>query len=631
MDLFEKNIEALSSVEELVLVAHLFSIETNSRYEVFVDEKDPINVNLYDREKEHVFYPQKPIDGVTQRYEEIMESYKRHPVMWLYGVDNGLLLKMLINLEKRLYVIEPEIELLYIVLHLFDFSQAIKEKKLFFLYRSLFDENKALSICRDPDVKAFLKTYRLEVSSEYYWDFFSQDIQEVNSIFTKAIEHAITQDGNDVNDSLIGLDHHLKHLPQMLQSYPLASIREKRKSDFAVIVSTGPSLAKQLPLLKEYAPYMTILCIDASLPILQKEGIVPDFVFSMERVVQTAKFFENLDRELLAETIFMPTTLSHPQTIKNLQGMKQAISMRPFGYTRMFYLHKWGYLGRGLSAANMAFDFAHAAKFTHIAFIGQDLAFGEDGTTHSKGAVYGEVEENYKKKIVYTKGYYGKEVATSTTWLLFLSNFVENIAEAKKDKIAIYNATEGGAYIEGAEHISFAEFAKKLPKKPKKAYNFDETLISKEKQQHYLRRIVKLLDLYINRLEEIKESVEKVFLEVMEQIEMLEKLNREEDLEKIDFDALAQTITKIDSIKDIYEEDKVLRKFTNITTPLVVSAELALAVIMVRESETEIEKKVKMIDWIYEHKSWLFFLAAAIENILFILKTNKEKVYGKLL
>jgi len=96
------------------------------------------------------------------------------------------------------------------------------------------------------------------------------------------------------------------------------------------------------------------LCIDASLPILQAEGIAPDIVFSLERVEATAKFYENLDRELLKDTIFAPTSIVHPKLLKNIEGMQKAITMRPFGYTFAFRLKKWGYIGVGMSAANMA-------------------------------------------------------------------------------------------------------------------------------------------------------------------------------------------------------------------------------------------------------------------------------------
>ena len=108
---------------------------------------------------------------------------------------------------------------------------------------------------------------------------------------------------------------------------------------------------------------------------------------------------------------------------------------------------------------------------------------------------------------------------------------------------------------------------------------------------------------------------------------MMNKLEKEEKLEEIDFDALISTIDKIDRIKDIYENDKVLKKFGNITMPLILNAELELAVIMVRESNDELSRKVKLIDWIYAHKSWLFFLAGAIENIIFIMEKNLKEVY----
>jgi hypothetical protein len=406
----------------------------------------------------------------------------------------------------------------------------------------------------------------------------------------------------------------------MVKSYTLKSAFDNKNSDIAVIVSTGPSLAKQLPLLKEYQNYITILCIDASLPILQKEKIKPDFVFSLERVEATAKFFENLDKELLKDTIFIPTSISHPKTINYLKDFKQIVSMRPFGYTQIFRLDKWGYIGIGMSAANMAFDFARMARFPNIVFIGQDLAFGEDGTTHSKGAIYGEKEEQYYKDRIKIKGYYEDEVETSKIWNMFLNFFKKDVPDAVRDGIKVYNCTEGGAYIDGAIHIPFREFLSTIPKIEKKEIKLQK--VSNSWQIHYINRSKKLITLYLERLKQVKKEVENVFLEIMEKIEYLEQLNKENRLEEIDFDELTKTIDKIDKIKDLYEEDKVLKKFGNITTPLILNAELELATIMVRESNDELSKKVKLIDWIYAHKSWLFFLAGAIENIIFIMDKN---------
>ena len=623
-DYYTKNLKALKQVNPS-LEKKLRTIKKNKKFDVYVDENDSINVNLFDKEKKIVLYATKPLDEITTQYNTMFQHFKRHPFLWFYGISNGLLVKMFLNLEKTVFVFEPELELIYIALNLMDFAKEIENEKLQIFFAGEADFNVMNNIASHPDIKVFLKTFSLEVTNKYYELYFSEDIRRINSLFIEAIRDNVLKEGNDANDSLIGLNHHLQHIPQMLASYPLRQFREHRSSDHAVIVATGPSLVKQLPLLKEYQEYITILCVDASLPILQQEGIRPDFVFSIERVEPTAKFYENLDRELLQDTVFMPTSIVHPKTLENIGDMKKAITMRPFGYTHMFHMKDWGYIGVGMSAANMAFDFAYICRFKNIVLIGQDLAFAEDGRTHATGAIYGEKEEIYERNTLYIKGYYGDQVKTSGTWNMFLNTYKRDIPQALKMGINVYNCTEGGAYIDGAEHIPFAKFlaSVKLQRKEKREYRYAPI----QKQQHHLRRAKKLISLYIQRLEWIKSEVEKVFLELMEKIEELDKLDKETELDKIDYDELAALIAKIDHIKDIYEEDRAMRKFMNITNPLIVNAELELGRIMVRSSDEEAQKQRKMIDWVYEHKSWLFFLAAAIENILFILQKNYEEIY----
>jgi len=622
MSFYENNLQAILKKDTL-LGAYLHSISTNENFEVFMDKNDDLNTNLYDKKKDYIFYQTKPLDEITNQYNQLIKNKSRYPFIPFYGIGNGLLIKMLLNLDKYILVIEPEIELIYIALNLFDFSKEIENGKLKIIYEHITSKNQITEYLLNPDIKTFLKTYDLEIMNNFYVKFYKQNLIQINKIIVDSISHIINSEGNSANDSLIGLNHHLQHLPKMLDSFTLDSILNSITSSTAVIVSTGPSLAKQLPLLKKYQKHLTILCIDASLPILQKEKIKPDFVFSMERVEATSKFFENLDKELLKDTIFIPTSISHPKTIKNIEDMKQCISMRPFEYNKIFHLKKWGYIGIGMSAANMAFDFALLTEaFKNIIFIGQDLAFNYDGKTHSKGAIYGEKEQQYhKKQKIKIKGYYGDMVETTDIWKMFLTFIEKNIIDNKRE-VRVINSTEGGAFIEGAEHIGFEEILNQLDLKEKTIINPEK--IPPKKQEYHLKKSKKLIQLYIKRLECIKNKTEKTFLEVMETIENLEKLNRDKDLEQIDFDKLATTISKIDKIKDILEEDRVLTKFKNITNPLIVSAELELAKIMVKETNTEIEKKVKMIDWIYEHKSWLFFLAGALENILYLLKNSPK-------
>ncbi|MBZ7941365.1 6-hydroxymethylpterin diphosphokinase MptE-like protein, partial [Campylobacter molothri] len=111
------------------------------------------------------------------------------------------------------------------------------------------------------------------------------------------------------------------NLPTMLTHPPYQNLLKQRESlsDTAIIVSTGPSLTKQLNTLKQYANKATIISADSSYPILAKHDIKPDYVLSLERVKDTSEFFNNDFKEFDKDIIFITTHLTHPQTIKNLK------------------------------------------------------------------------------------------------------------------------------------------------------------------------------------------------------------------------------------------------------------------------------------------------------------------------
>jgi hypothetical protein len=625
--MFENNLKALFLVSPQ-LASKLFAMTKTERFEVFISDKDNANINLYDKELDKPLYTHIPLEENISLYNSFKEKYYRYPFLFLYGLGNGVFAKMLVSNTalKTLFIFEPNIEILYIVFHLIDFSEEIKSQKIRFSLVSDISHNDILFMLQNPDVKAFLKTFTLHNESDYYIQNYSDSIIELNRIIAQQIENVILFEGNDAKDSIIGLDHHLQHISAIVESYPYKQIMDNKPSKHAVIVSTGPSLHKQLPLLKKYKDKLTILCIDASLPILQKEQIAPDFVFSLERVEATAKFFKDLDKELLKDTMFIVTSITHPRTLSYLRGMKISMTMRPFSYTKMFKLSNWAYIGLGMSAANMAFEFAYVARFDTITFIGQDLSFGKDGTTHSKGALYGENETQYKHNDT-IKGWYGDEVRTSRVWKMFLRFFKRDIPDVVAQGIDVYNCTEGGAYIDGAEHIPFAEFLDKVSDNPDKKILSDLEYMSESKKQHLMKRSKKYICLLSTHLKKVKEEVEGAFLQIMETIDYLETINKENRLTELEMEPLLKSVDKIDAIKDIYEQDKYINKMRNITSPFIVNAELELAKIVVMKSDTDIEKQVKVIEWIYAHKSWLFFLAGTLDNIIFIMDKNYKAVY----
>ncbi|EIY8641150.1 motility associated factor glycosyltransferase family protein, partial [Campylobacter jejuni] len=109
-------------------------------------------------------------------------------------------------------------------------------------------------LCSFKPFFQFSRIYFLELMSHYY-ERFHEDVLELNKKLVQYFKDSIISHGNDSTDTLQGIEQFVYNLPQMITHPSYKELLSKRKnlSDTAIIVSTGPSLTKQLPLLKKYA------------------------------------------------------------------------------------------------------------------------------------------------------------------------------------------------------------------------------------------------------------------------------------------------------------------------------------------------------------------------------------------
>ncbi len=609
--IFEKNIQALIKKDSL-LATKLFSITTNKEFEVIQQGEDPINLNIIDKKHKYPIYKTQPLKEIQQRQKEL-KKFERYPSLYFFGMGNGILIKLLFAnpTHKQIIVFEPNIEIIYIALNIVDFSEEILNDKLKIYLPQELTYAKALDILLNPETQLFVKTYELLIYSDYYEKYYSDEIIKLNKLLIRAIKQIITNYGNDTIDTLIGIEHHIKNIPTMLKNPYFRQLRNKKNSEIAIIVATGPSLTKQLPLLKEIQDYATIISVDASMPILEKWGIIPDFVTSIERVEATGKFFENTSKEFQEKFITIHASLQHERVINNSFGDKILV-MRPYNYNKFLALNKYGYLGIGMSAANMAYELAYFLGFKKIVLIGQDLAYAQDGTSHANGHVYGKDEVKYKNTDEFVTKYGGKGIIRTTrVWNMFRNFFERDIENTKQKGIETINATEGGARIEGAIEMPFKEVVEKyIPKKKKRKIKLK---IAPEKsiEKDLVKTYKKINDMLIYG-EKIQSQIEKLFLKIAKEVEKLEKLNQENKLENIDYKKLIKLSSQIDKIKSKMETKKFVNIYGDTIQSYLVNKELDLAKIIVKPSNTEIEKKAKIIEWIMQHKEWLFMLAGSI-------------------
>ncbi|EKD4893625.1 motility associated factor glycosyltransferase family protein, partial [Campylobacter jejuni] len=452
-ELFNKNIEALSNI---LLKESLKEIKS-SKFELILG-KDNLDINLKDT-SDNTFLYENVIDEFNSMLNTYNDKYLLYPVLYFYGFGNGILYKALLQNKNHQHIVvfEKDIEIIWIMFHILDFSHELQSARLMILQTSSLDIEFFSNFCSSKPFFQFSRIYFLELMSHYY-ERFHEDILGLNKKLAENFKNSIVSHGNDPLDALQGIEQFVYNLPQMITHPSYKELLSKRKgiSDTAIIVSTGPSLTKQLPLLKKYANKATIFCADSSYPILAKHGIKPDYVCMLERDEIVAECFNNDFGEFDKDIVFIVKSVTHPHTIKYLQKNNRAFILVSTyaSFIQYLKLDYFGYFNMGFSVAHMNFLLTIHLKYKNIILIGQDLAYAKDGQTHSQGFIHanlhnGDYERDLDRFSTTAYGGNGK-VQSSEIWTLFRHNFEKDIVNIKMNyHITTYNCTEGGARIEG--------------------------------------------------------------------------------------------------------------------------------------------------------------------------------------
>ncbi|EAJ1624590.1 motility associated factor glycosyltransferase family protein, partial [Campylobacter coli] len=452
-ELFNKNIEALSNI---LLKESLKEIKS-SKFELILG-KDNLDINLKDT-SDNTFLYENVIDELNSMLNTYNDKYLLYPVLYFYGFGNGILFKALLQNKNHQHIVvfEKDIEIIWIMFHILDFSSELQSARLMILQTSSLDIEFFSNFCSSKPFFQFSRIYFLELMSHYY-ERFHEDILGLNKKLAENFKNSIVFHGNDPLDALQGIEQFVYNLPQMITHPSYKELLSKRKgiSDTAIIVSTGPSLTKQLPLLKKYASKATIFCADSSYPILAKHGIKPDYVCMLERTEITAEFFNHDFGEFDKDILFVLKSYVHPHTTKYLQKNNRNFMLVSTyaSFIQYLKLDYFGYFNMGFSVAHMACYLSLHLNHKNIIFIGQDLAYAKDGFSHTKDYKNldkheGHFQRDKGKFQCLAYGGNGK-VESSEIWTMFRLIFENDINYFQKFfNITTYNCTEGGARIEG--------------------------------------------------------------------------------------------------------------------------------------------------------------------------------------
>ncbi|EGT3270114.1 motility associated factor glycosyltransferase family protein [Campylobacter jejuni] len=623
-ELFNKNIESLSNI---LLKESLKEIKS-SKFELILG-KDNLDINLKDT-SDNTFLYENVIDELNTMLNTYNDKYLLYPVLYFYGFGNGILFKALLQNKNHQHIVvfEKDIEIIWIMFHILDFSSELQSARLMVLNTNKPEIQDYNELCSSKPFFQFSRIYFLELMSHYY-ERFHEDVLELNKKLVQDFKDSILSHGNDPLDALQGIEQFVYNLPQMITHPSYKELLSKRKgiSDTAIIVSTGPSLTKQLPLLKKYASKATIFCADSSYPILAKHGIKPDYVCMLERTELTAEFFNHDFGEFDKDIVFVCAGVVHPKAIEYLKGRnrKYLIIPRYLYFPIYIKLKYFDFLYNTPSVAHMACYLSLHLSHKNIIFIGQDLAYAENGNSHPDDYQNSANYESQMYEHILTEAYGGKkEIKTHEVWIFF-----KQILEAMiiKYHITTYNCTEGGARIEGTIEKPFLWACENLLHKDlNKPFEKLEPL-SLNKQNEFLLKAYYKVYQSIKHCRDFSKILSNDFNNIQN---IYLNLNKKEN-------DLNLAIRKIDEFKNKLENIKQMQDLYEILQPLRTQFELNLARIYVLNPKTKEDAFNKSILWIKEHLEFMELVYghikaqenALIKNILPLEEKLKERKLDK--
>ena len=340
--------------------------------------------------------------------------------------------------------------------------------------------------------------------------------------------------------------------------YDQATIFEdKFKGKAAVIVCPGPSLKKNVDLLKTIKGKVLIICVLHALKELQDRGIDPDVVVHVDpadlkklKVNKDGKQISYWDSWMGNEDLshipyLVVSNYSAPNLFeapfKNILWMSPGL---PIG--ELLPIKTRNFERVGGSVSHSAFDLAIEWGCSSVALIGQDLATSKDGKNYSSKM---EIDLTEEEKLTQKMKVYGADVevksfdrktkvVSNNTYVAFAKSYSIFARDLKKTGIELYNCTEGGMYIEGFKHKKFQEFI--------------DTVVEKES---------------LNTIDKIINECESTSKEIKERKDKTRKFLGASNLLSNEIGKLIDTVLKI--AEKSFHSDEDLQKFDRLQNKLI--------------------------------------------------------------
>lgn len=520
--ILEKNLEAMEkwypAFADLIREEHETEDPTNVMVETSWDGETIFRIEqdgrqLYLGGKRNA---KEPIQIWSERVGEI---HKYAPV-FLFGVGSAAYLKDIIeksSKEANVVVYEPSIHIFMAMLENIDISKEIEDRPIAFVVKGLNEEE------FEPVMRGVMTlenmSFLIEEIHPNYRGFFLEDILEKVKKVQRLVESEMVQFNTLKKLSMNMAQNILRNMKYVCEGYHTKLLlKAVSNKDAAILVAAGPSLNKNIQMLKKAKNRLFILAVDTAVKPLIKAGIKPDAFITID-----AKKSPDLIKIDGAETIpvIAPPTAGY-------KIMERQKAKKIFYYDGYFLPYSIYFINdkvlpdvsTGGSVACSGFSLLHKLGYETIILVGQDLAF-TDNKSHADGTFEEKMPVMDTEGMEMVKGNYVDKIPTRMNLRIFLNWFQEYIHDIKEanPNIRVVNATAGGAYIEGTEIRALDDIIEEVCKNVPEEINFTERIEALEseftEEEHkkavdYLKNVPKDFEDMLKDAKELEKAYQKL-------------------------------------------------------------------------------------------------------------------------
>ncbi len=281
-------------------------------------------------------------------------------------------------LRPTIVVCEPDLHLIKLALCLFELHDQLDSGRLRFVTTTekgaIHERLKLISTTLMLGTRYVVLPHAARCRVDEFTRF--------QALVTDYISFARTQLVTALRNSRITFENIINNLPSYLNEPGIEAFAGRGRGFPAVLIAAGPSLSRQLPLLREIQDRAVLIAVQTVLKPLLQQGIRPHFVASLDYHEISAQFYSDLadvqDCALIAEPkVAWQVPDAYP-------GRVHMLHARVLDDLLGEQLPRRGALKAGGTVAHLAYYFAEHLACNPIVLVGQDLAFS-DGMYYAPG------------------------------------------------------------------------------------------------------------------------------------------------------------------------------------------------------------------------------------------------------